>query len=236
MRYHQLTFAAGPERAWRLVVLTTNMASSIAPSRFRPLHASSEGPRALAGLPHPSRRPLLARPAAAAGDDAEVAVFRFTLGSDAADALVPRVVGGVGAAALVVNHLLGGEPSEAQVRACAVGKQLAWVGRCSAAGIPAARCTGGSPLICVAVLCCNLASWTPCLVLQMRAEVLGVALAAVAVATPAVEQRLKELTPGRGRQAAASSVPGATSVFSLQPDLPEATKQVQRPRVPRGWV
>ena len=46
-----------------------------------------------------------------------MAVLRFTLGSDAADTQVPRVVGGVCAALLLVNHVGGGgEPSEAQVR------------------------------------------------------------------------------------------------------------------------
>lgn len=64
---------------------------------------------------HPPRRGALP-PAAAANDDAEVAVFRFTLGSDTADAMVPRVVGGVGAALLALNHFLGESPSDAQVR------------------------------------------------------------------------------------------------------------------------
>ncbi|PRW61279.1 required for cyt b6 assembly [Chlorella sorokiniana] len=111
--------------------------------------------------------------AAADNSDAEVAVFRFTLGSDAADAAVPRVVGGVGAALLLLNHLLGDQPSEA----------------------------------------------------QLRAEALGAALAAVAFVTPTIEQRLKEIQPGRGRQAAAASVPGAGSVFALQPGLPDGLKQ-----------
>ena len=75
---------------------------------------------AAAPPPPPLRAATAARPrrsvAAAAADnsDAEVAVFRFTLGSDVADALVPRVVGGVGAALLLLNHLLGDQPSEAQ--------------------------------------------------------------------------------------------------------------------------
>lgn len=61
---------------------------------------------------------------------------------------------------------------------------------------------------------------------QTRAEALGAALAAVAFITPSIEQRLKELEPGRGRAAAAASVPGASSVFALPPDAPEAVKQV----------
>lgn len=52
---------------------------------------------------------------AAAADDSEVAVFRFTLGSDAADEMVPRVVGTAGAVLLLLNHVLSGEAaSEAQ--------------------------------------------------------------------------------------------------------------------------
>lgn len=62
--------------------------------------------------------------------------------------------------------------------------------------------------------------------LQLRAEALGAVLAAVAFVTPTIEQRLKELQPGRGRQAAAVSVPGAASVFALQPGLPDSLKQV----------
>lgn len=48
----------------------------------------------------------------------------------------------------------------------------------------------------------------------------------MAFATPTIEQRLKELAPGRGRLAAAASVDGAASVFALQPSLADATKQV----------
>ncbi len=62
--------------------------------------------------------------------------------------------------------------------------------------------------------------------LQLRAEALGAVLAAAAIVTPSIEERLKELQPGRGRLAAASSVAGATSVFALQPGLADGTKQV----------
>lgn len=71
--------------------------------------------RAAAAAARPRRSLAVA---AADNSDAEVAVFRFTLGSDAADALVPRVVGGVGAALLLLNHLLGDQPSEAQASSC----------------------------------------------------------------------------------------------------------------------
>ncbi len=52
------------------------------------------------------------------GDDAlDVAVFRFTLGIPGFDDdLIPRVVGALGAALLVGNHVLAGSPpSGAQV-------------------------------------------------------------------------------------------------------------------------
>lgn len=98
------------------------------------------------------------------------------------------------------------------------------------------RLAGGRGI--VALGCCSTL-FTPCvnspkhhagIALQVRAEALGAGLAAVAFVTPSIEQRLKELQPGRGRQAAASSVAGATSVFALQPGLPDAVKQV-----PVGW-
>ncbi|KAL4423674.1 hypothetical protein ABPG75_000975 [Micractinium tetrahymenae] len=148
------------------------------PATYKAAHRRAAGARQAAPVAwRPSRRPCrragVTPPAAAANDESEVAVFRFTLGSDAADAMVPRVVGGVGAALLVLNHILGEAPSDA----------------------------------------------------QLRAEALGAALAAAAIVTPSIEQRLKELQPGRGRQAAASSVAGATSVFALQPGLADGTKQ-----------
>ncbi len=183
--------------------------------------------------------------AAADNSDAEVAVFRFTLGSDAADALVPRVVGGVGAALLLLNHLLGDQPSDAQA---------SW--HCASLVFPAPLLS--LPLLCsglmlrVCTLCLLLCSNSPLRAmvqtatqvasafcapsallapLQLRAEALGAVLAAVAFATPTIEQRLKELQPGRGRQAAAASVAGAASVFALQPGLPDSLKQVGR-----GWA
>ncbi len=52
------------------------------------------------------------------GEEADVAVFRFTLGIPGFDdAQIPRVVGTVGAVLLAANHLLAaGAPSAAQVR------------------------------------------------------------------------------------------------------------------------
>lgn len=50
-------------------------------------------------------------------DDTDIAVFRFTLGIPGFDdALIPRIVGAVGAAGLLLNHIFGtAHPSMAQV-------------------------------------------------------------------------------------------------------------------------
>ena len=52
------------------------------------------------------------------GEEADVAVFRFTTGIPGFDdAQIPRVVGAAGAALLAANHFLGaGAPSPAQAR------------------------------------------------------------------------------------------------------------------------
>ena len=179
---------------------------------------------AAARRPPPLRRLRRGVAAAAADDESEVAVFRFTLGNDAADALVPRVVGGVGAAALLLNHVLSGEAaSEAQVRpaACACCTPLPLPAALSAV-VPDER-----PAVLRASLRCPWLTPTN-LPLQTRAEALGALLAAVAWVAPGVEARLKELQPGRGRQAAAASVPGAASVFALPPGAADGTKQVRR--------
>jgi hypothetical protein len=130
---------------------------------------------------HPSTthgRRILPPPAAArggGGDDMEVAVFRFTLGIPGFDdALIPRVVGFIGAAALLANHLASPQPvSDAQA----------------------------------------------------RVEALGAVLAAVAVAAPSVQTRLEELRPGRGRRAAAESVPGGASAFGISETLPVVARR-----------
>ena len=60
---------------------------------------------------------------------------------------------------------------------------------------------------------------------QARAEALGLALAAVALITPTVEQRLKELQPGRGRPAASSLPAGTASLLAIADELSESAKQ-----------
>jgi hypothetical protein len=115
---------------------------------------------------------------AAARDDGdiEVAVFRFTLGIPGFDdALIPRVVGILGAGLILANHLVSPQPVSGP---------------------------------------------------QTRVEVLGAILAAVGIAAPTLQQRLEELRPGRGRRAAAESVPGGTNVFALDTEnLSEGVQQ-----------
>jgi hypothetical protein len=99
--------------------------------------------------------------------DIEVAVFRFTLGIPGFDdALIPRVVGILGAGLLLANHVVSPQPVS-------------------------------DP--------------------QARVEILGAVLAIVGIAAPTIQQRLDELRPGKGRRAAAESVPGGTNVFALAP-------------------
>ena len=168
------------------------------------------------------------------GEDADVAVFRFTLGIPGFDdALIPRAVGALGAAALVANHVLGaGAPSAAQVRGRVphAGVLLAAkVHRRLLRATPALQLlplvagvlVAGPPLAsCVrrAALRAGLAG------AQARAEALGALLAAVACATPALEARLRGGAPGRGT--AAGDAPAA-QLFATAPELTLAAKQVQ---------
>ena len=62
--------------------------------------------------------------------------------------------------------------------------------------------------------------------LQTRSEVLAVVLAALCIASPTIEARLKELEPGRGRQAAPQQVQGAASVFAISDAVSDEQKQV----------
>ncbi|KAL3157093.1 hypothetical protein ABBQ38_001339 [Trebouxia sp. C0009 RCD-2024] len=60
---------------------------------------------------------------------------------------------------------------------------------------------------------------------QTRSEVLAAVLAALCIASPTIEARLKELEPGRGRQAAPQQVQGATSVFAISDAVSDKQKQ-----------
>lgn len=54
---------------------------------------------------------------------------------------------------------------------------------------------------------------------------------------PDIEERLREVMPGRGRQKTAEAIEGASNCFFLDPSLPEAAKKVRRLNftVPRAW-
>lgn len=107
--------------------------------------------------------------------DVDVAVFRFTLGIPGFDdKYVPRIVGAVGAALLVINHLISTQDLQDA---------------------------------------------------QERTEYLAVFLAAVLIIAPDIEDRLREVLPGRGKRKAAGPVQGADSVFWLNPDAGDAVQK-----------
>jgi len=60
---------------------------------------------------------------------------------------------------------------------------------------------------------------------QLRAEVIGLFLATVAIFTPAIETRLRELEPGRGRAALSGNVPGSAACFGIDPSIKESSKR-----------
>ena len=62
--------------------------------------------------------------------------------------------------------------------------------------------------------------------MQTRSEVFAAILAAICIASPTIEARLKELEPGRGRQAAPQQVEGATSIFTIAESVNDTQKQV----------
>lgn len=60
---------------------------------------------------------------------------------------------------------------------------------------------------------------------QTRSELFAAALATICIASPTIEARLKELEPGRGRQAGSPEVQGAISIFAIADGVPEEQKQ-----------
>lgn len=62
--------------------------------------------------------------------------------------------------------------------------------------------------------------------MQTRSEIFAAVLATICIASPTIEARLKELEPGRGRQAAPQEVQGATSTFAIADSVSEEQKQV----------
>lgn len=61
----------------------------------------------------------------------------------------------------------------------------------------------------------------------MRSEYLVFLLAVLCFFVPDVEERLREVQPGRGRQKTAESIPGSTNGFFLDASLDEAAKKVR---------
>lgn len=59
----------------------------------------------------------------------------------------------------------------------------------------------------------------------MRAEFLDITLAVLCFVAPEIEQRLRQVGPGRGR-AGAGRVAGASQLFALAEGLPDAAKKV----------
>lgn len=84
--------------------------------------------------------------------------------------------------------------------------------------------------VCVTVSCtqaeCARGMLRSLLNLQTRSEVLAAILAVLCIASPTIEARLKELEPGRGRQAAPQQVQGAASIFAISDAVSEKQKQV----------
>ncbi len=62
--------------------------------------------------------------------------------------------------------------------------------------------------------------------MQTRSEIFAAVLATICIASPTIEARLKELEPGRGRQAAPQEVQGAISTFAIADSVLEEQKQV----------
>ncbi|CAG9463416.1 unnamed protein product [Pedinophyceae sp. YPF-701] len=134
---------------------------------------SSGGRRALIRAPRARSTAAVRRLRAAADEETDVAVFRFTLGSEDIDNQVPRAVGLLGTAALFANH-------------------------------------ASSAIIAPS---------------QSFAEAVGAVLAVMCVVAPAMERRLRDADPGRGRGKLSDDIAGSVQMFRLAPALSDATQQ-----------
>lgn len=63
--------------------------------------------------------------------------------------------------------------------------------------------------------------------MQVRSEYLVFLLAVLCYFVPDVEERLREVLPGRGRQKTADEIAGSTNGFFLDASLAEASKKVR---------
>lgn len=161
------------------------------------------------------------------GDELDFAVFRFTLGIPGFnDDNIPRVIGFLGEALLVVNHVVAG----ASVTPAQVGA------RCTAESfVPSALCvvllfvrTRPEHLLScsffqrAAAVLCETIDATSSMMAQGRTEALGAFIAALAIATPSVQARLEEMQPGRTQ----SGGVGSAGAFMLAADLTEDQRKV----------
>jgi hypothetical protein len=182
-----------------------------------------------------------------------VAVFRFTLGIPGFDdSLVPRFVGGAAGALLALNHVLSPQPvSDAQAsprivfvdpkgsscrRGFALLKSFPTVSFPYLSGsdgplntVPPGQLPTGRVQTRRAHARRSLPrrprpspSPPPP---QVRAEFLGALLVALCLVVPEIEERLRAVLPGRGRQAGADAVEGSSRVFALDGGLPEAERR-----------
>eukprot|EP00955_Chlamydomonas_euryale_P045927 353273-Chlamydomonas_euryale.AAC.20 len=143
----------------------------------------------------------------------DVAVFRFTLGIPGfEDRMIPRVVSYIGAAGLLVNHIVT-QVSEAQVRTWGSGENV-WL-RCPGD----ADCNGGSDTKLLSNLHCST------LTCQARAEGLCGALVLILFLVPEIEERILEAQPGRGRIVGSETIAGSTNAFLLDKSLQDKPKQ-----------
>ena len=77
----------------------------------------------------------------------------------------------------------------------------------------------------VLLLLNRLLERTPTPAAQERSEIIGLFLATIAFLAPTIEQRLKELQPGRGRAAATGVLEGAANCFAIRHSLTENAKR-----------
>ena len=171
---------------------------------------SGRGVRAFIPTARPRRAPArLTIPRAAQQDD-DFAVFRFTLGIPGFDDEdIPRVVGIVGAALLVVNHLASSNPSEAQVRSRANRADAP----ISASSCPSRPRRPDRPYPDPPT---PLSSQS-----QARTETVGAILAAACIVTPSFGRRLNENAAING---GTLDVAGGDQVFAIAPGLSDAER------------
>ena len=72
------------------------------------------------------------------------------------------------------------------------------------------------------LLCCCCCFW-----FQVRAEFLDITLAVLCFVAPEIEQRLRQVGPGRGRAGVVGQVEGSTQIFALADGLADAVKKVR---------